>query len=94
MGRVKTADTKIQKVVCIQFVRNAISDVYTFLPAGSSIGINISADDKVTGTIKVRGSESYNVKGKDWIIKDPETDKITVCSSEQFDTQYELTGDA
>lgn len=90
MERIKTAETVIQAVEAIQFVRTAIDDVYEF---NEKRDMTVSfKNDKFSGTIMGDAGIMIPLIGKDWIVKD-ESGHIKVYKPEVFEELFHVTGD-
>lgn len=84
--RVKTYNTITKTVTAIQFVRNAIGDVYEF---NENRDMSVSfKNDKFSGTIVTDKGVVVSLMGKDYIIKDTDG-AITTMDPETFATTYE-----
>ena len=90
MGRVKTIETNVKSGTAIQFVRNAIGDVYEF---NEMRDMTVSfKNDKFSGSLMDDTGKMIPLIGKDWIVKDPEG-HITIYKPEDFEKTYRVTGD-
>lgn len=84
--RVKTYNTITKTVTAIQFVRNAIGDVYEF---NENRDMSVSfKNDKFSGTIVTDKGVVVSLMGKDYIIKDTDG-AITTMDPETFAATYE-----
>lgn len=84
--RVKTYNTITKTVTAIQFVRNAIGDVYEF---NENRDMSVSfKNDKFSGTIVTDKGVVVSLTGKDYIIKDTDG-AITTMDPETFAVTYE-----
>ena len=90
MGRVKTVETVVHNGTAIQFVRNAIGDVYEFNEM-RDMSVFFK-NDKFTGTIVNEKGVVVPLTGKDWIVKSDEGAIITY-SPAAFDELYHITGE-
>lgn len=85
MGRIKAADTISEEVTCIQFVRNALSEVYEFLDS-RDISISIRGN-KLSGVILNNKNETIQISGKNWLVKDS-TGAISIYTTEAFTKKF------
>ena len=90
MGRVKTIETSVQVGTAIQFVRNAIGDVYEF---NEMRDMTVSfKNDKFSGSLMDDTGKVVPLVGKDWIVKGPEG-HITTYKPGDFEKTFHVTGD-
>lgn len=89
-SRVKNYNTITKSVTAIQFVRNAIGDIYEF---NDNRDMSVSfKNDKFSGWITDTKGQVLSLTGKDYIIKDSDGN-ITVMDTATFAATYEEATD-
>ena len=90
MGRIKTYKTITSQVEVIQFVRNAINEIYDFID-NRDCSFNFK-NDKFSGVVTDKLGTKLSLNGKDFLVKDSE-ENLSVWKPEDFAKHFieELT---
>lgn len=88
MARVKNYQTTAENVKAIQFVRNAISEIYDFID-NRDCTFNFK-NDKFSGIVTDKFGCKLNLNGKDYLVKDNE-ENLSVWKPEDFNKHFTET---